>query len=54
MGTPDYIPPEVINHKCNNNFTIDWWSLGCIIYELLVSFPPFNDSSIEKIFENII
>lgn len=41
---------------------LDWWSLGVIMYifniiysyELLVGFPPFNDDTPEKIFENII
>ena len=54
MGTPDYIPPEVISHQCNDNYTIDWWSFGCIVYEFLVSFPPFNDETIEKIFDNVL
>ncbi len=53
MGTPDYIPPEVIEGESINNKTIDWWSLGIIIYELMTGAPPFNDETVENIFENI-
>ncbi len=53
MGTPDYIPPEVLNGVSTNNKSIDWWSLGVITYELIVGLPPFNDDSVEAIFSNI-
>lgn len=33
--------------------SVDYWSLGVIMYELLVGMPPFNDESVEKIFDNI-
>ena len=53
VGTPDYIAPEIINGISVSNKTIDWWSLGCIIYEFIVGIPPFNDDSVDLIFENI-
>jgi serine/threonine protein kinase len=46
VGTPDYIPPEVIKGESISNKSIDWWSLGVILYEFLVGFPPFNDSTV--------
>ena len=52
VGTPDYIAPEILLGKKTSKM-IDWWSIGCIVYELLVSFPPFNDETREAIFENI-
>lgn len=54
VGTPDYIAPEIIKGISVSNLSIDWWSLGCLLYEFVVGFPPFNDSSIEKIFDNIV
>jgi serine/threonine protein kinase len=39
IGTPDYIPPEVINGESANNPSIDWWSLGVMTYEFIVGIP---------------
>ena len=47
VGTPDYIPPEVILGRSTSNKTIDWWSVGVLLYEMLVGIPPFNDSSVQ-------
>jgi len=46
VGTPDYIAPEIINGVCANNNSLDWWSVGIILYELIAGIPPFNDSSV--------
>jgi serine/threonine protein kinase len=40
VGTPDYIAPEVFERKGYNE-TVDWWSLGVILFEMLVGYPPF-------------
>ena len=40
VGTPDYIAPEIFT--CNGyTFDCDWWSLGTIMFECLVGWPPF-------------
>ncbi|PGH30636.1 AGC/PKA protein kinase [[Emmonsia] crescens] len=53
-GTPDYLAPEVVSSK-GYNMSVDWWSLGILIFEMLCGFTPFWDSgSPMKIYENII
>jgi len=41
VGTPDYIAPEVFGQKGYTE-TVDWWSLGTILFEMLVIIPYFN------------
>ena len=49
-GTPYYIAPEILEQKGYNN-TVDWWSLGCLMYEMLNGKPLFNFSGKLKISE---
>ena len=40
-GTPFYIAPEIMLKKGYND-AVDWWSLGCLMYEMLYGKPLFN------------
>jgi serine/threonine protein kinase len=54
VGTPDYIAPEVLKKQSATNFTIDWWSLGVIVYEVLVGERPFGAQTVDDVFDNIL
>ena len=41
-GTPNYIAPEIIDGKNGHSYEVDVWSLGVIMYALLVGKPPFE------------
>lgn len=56
LGSPDYMAPEMIEDKVNYGDIkkIDFWSLGCILYEFLVGITPFGGTSPKDVFSNII
>lgn len=39
-GTPEYLAPEIILNQ-GHSFEVDFWSLGVILYEMIVGIPPF-------------
>ncbi|KAI6819220.1 hypothetical protein KC332_g9851 [Hortaea werneckii] len=53
VGTPDYLAPETIQGAGQDEMS-DWWSLGCILFECLYGYPPFNDDTPEGVFQNIL
>ncbi|KAL2999399.1 hypothetical protein AAZX31_09G157200 [Glycine max] len=53
VGTPDYLAPEILLGT-GHGFTADWWSVGVILFELLVGIPPFNAEHPQIIFDNIL
>ncbi|KAI9025790.1 camp-dependent protein kinase 6 [Phycomyces nitens] len=52
-GTPDYLAPEVIQSKGYGK-SVDYWSLGVLIYEMLAGHPPFYDESQFRLYEKIL
>jgi serine/threonine-protein kinase RIM15 len=53
VGTPDYLAPETVNGVGQDEMS-DWWSLGCILFEFLYGYPPFNAATPDEVFENIL
>ncbi|XP_023947930.1 serine/threonine-protein kinase polo [Bicyclus anynana] len=51
-GTPNYIAPEILT-KTGHSFEVDIWSLGCIMYTLLVGKPPFETSTLRDTYKRI-
>ncbi|XP_075039139.1 protein kinase C delta type isoform X2 [Mixophyes fleayi] len=51
-GTPDYIAPEILlGHKYT--FSVDWWSFGVLLYEMLIGQSPFHGDDEDELFESI-
>ena len=62
VGTPDYIAPEILeyaealvadNEPQPYTASVDWWSLGVTVYELLTGKPPFYAASISSTYAKI-
>ncbi|KAI9475461.1 MAG: camp-dependent protein kinase 10 [Benjaminiella poitrasii] len=52
-GTPEYLAPEVIQSKGHSK-SVDWWSLGVLIFEMMAGYPPFFDDNHFGIYEKIL
>lgn len=44
-GTQQYLAPEIFTRE-GHGLAVDLWSLGCLIYEMLVGRPPFNEQNL--------
>lgn len=53
IGTADYIAPEVLR-KLPYNKSVDWWSLGILMYELLFGRTPFYNKNPKATFKMIL
>jgi len=51
-GTPNYIAPEVLGKK-GHSYEVDVWSVGCILYTLLVGKPPFETQTLKDTYNRI-
>ncbi|KAF9360628.1 Cell cycle serine/threonine-protein kinase cdc5/MSD2 [Mortierella sp. AD094] len=53
-GTPNYIAPEILFDTDNgHSFEVDIWSIGVIMYTLLVGKPPFQTNEVKAIYKKI-
>jgi len=53
VGTPDYIAPEVFG-QAGYDKSCDWWSLGVIMFEMLVGYPPFCSETPRETYQKIM
>ena len=52
-GTPNYMPPEVLYGEQDHSTKSDIWSLGVMIYIMVVGRPPFEGSDRESTYRRI-
>ena len=48
----NYIAPEVLAKK-GHSFEVDVWSIGCILYTLLIGKPPFETTTLKDTYTKI-
>ncbi|XP_025196947.1 serine/threonine-protein kinase tricorner isoform X1 [Melanaphis sacchari] len=53
VGTPDYIAPEVFL-QTGYGPACDWWSVGVIMYEMLIGYPPFCSENPQETYRKVM
>jgi serine/threonine protein kinase len=53
VGTPEYLAPEIWQGHSHGQ-EVDWWSVGVILYEMLVGVTPFAAESLSALFDNCV
>mmetsp|Transcript_10537 Transcript_10537/g.18108 ORF Transcript_10537/g.18108 Transcript_10537/m.18108 type:complete len:410 (+) Transcript_10537:228-1457(+) len=53
VGTEEYIAPEVVQGS-NQTASVDWWTLGILIYEMIFGTTPFKGAKQAETFHNIL
>lgn len=51
-GTAEYLAPEMLTDK-GHDFSLDWWTLGILLYEMVTGIPPFYNKERPVMFRNI-
>ncbi|KAF8951324.1 serine/threonine protein kinase psk1 [Haplosporangium bisporale] len=53
-GTIEYMAPEVLSERVHYDRSVDWWSLGIVIHDMLTGSPPFVASNRKKTMDAIL
>ena len=54
VGTPDYLAPESILGVGMDDFGVDWWAVGVILFEFVHGRPPFHAETPPEVFDRIL
>jgi serine/threonine protein kinase len=53
-GSPEYMSPEMLLNDSQHNHMIDYYALGCLLYEMIVGIPPFYSTDRQTMYSNIV
>jgi len=57
VGSAEFMSPEVISgrHEGGSYYgtDCDWWSLGCVFFEMIFGSPPFTGNTPEELFQEV-
>lgn len=48
-----YIAPELLENQGYTK-TVDWWTLGVLLYEMMTGLPPFYDENVNTMYQRIL
>lgn len=57
VGTPEYLAPELLcSQRTASSYgnSVDWWSYGVLVYEMIQGATPFWDKNRRQMFQNIL
>lgn len=54
VGSPDYMAIEILTQEsAGYDYSVDYWSLGCILFEAVCGYPPFTAPTTDKVWINL-
>jgi serine/threonine protein kinase len=53
-GTVEFMAPEILEERQSYDRTVDYWSLGVMVYDMIIGSPPFTGSNRKKIMEAVL
>ena len=56
VGSAAYVAPELLTFQYGRGYgkAVDWWSLGTLVYEMMVGIPPFYERNRQQMFWRIL
>ena len=52
-GSPEYMSPEMLQ-QCGHTLTVDFYSLGALVYEMILGLPPHYSTDRDEMYKRIL